>query len=770
MFSRVRNIFFLLIWISLTGQAQNCELMVSGVIVEHDTGESIAFASVGLKGTEKGTVSDVNGIFSIERLCGDEHVLEVSCVGYATSEVPFDAVKGDYLVVRLQKSDTRLEDVIIVADYLAKNSIKSQVVDRSVIQSKGNESLANLLEILPGVRTLKNGQGLSKPVVHGLFGNRLPILNNGIAQNGQQWGNDHSPEIDPLVANSLRILNGVDAIRYQGRSLGAMVLVEPAKINKERILNGSAAYYFESNGLGHGLNLQLQQSSPMIAWKINGSVKKRGDQHTADYFLTNTGVEEANVAIQLEKVFRDQWYLDAYLSSFNTQIGILRGSHIGNLTDLQEALEREVPFYTNPYFSYAIDAPRQTVHHHMAKLQARYLFDEDRWLSFTYAFQMNDRKEFDVRKSGRSDIPAMSLLQMSHYFDGGYASVWSNDVLLKTGVQFSFIDNTNNPETGILPLIPDYSSFEASIYSTITKPYERWMLELGARYDYQYQNVAAISYTVPREIVRYTNHFRNYKAAFDVSYELNSLVHWQTGLSVGSRSPEVNELYSNGLHQGVSGIEEGNPLLKRELGIKINTGVNGRLTERMQVDATVYYQSVDNYIYLEPQDEVRLTIRGAFPVFYYEQCDAYIFGSDFMVNYQFSQHLRGSGQYSYLRGYNQTDAVPLINMPSDNVYFSLGYTQFRLGMFENASMELGYQYVFKQTHLKPEQDYAAPPDAYGLVDFKFSVEKQWNESHLHLHMRVENVFNLAYRDYMNRMRYFANDVGRTVVLGLNLSF
>ena len=53
---------------------------------------------------------------------------------------------------------------------------------------------------------LRNGSGISKPVIHGLFGNRVTILNNGITQSGQQWGNDHAPEIDPFVADHLSCL------------------------------------------------------------------------------------------------------------------------------------------------------------------------------------------------------------------------------------------------------------------------------------------------------------------------------------------------------------------------------------------------------------------------------------------------------------------------------------------------------------------------------------------------------------------------------------
>ena len=174
------------------------------------------------------------------------------------------------------------------------------------------------------------------------------------------------------------------------------------KVSK-RISSGTSGNrdFFESNGFGNGLNVQLQMYHKLLSWKLIGTLKKTGDKHTPNYYLRNTGNQEANIALQLEKSFSDKWHGDLYFSSFNTSLGILRGSHIGNLTDLTAAMQRDTPFFTEKDFSYNIDAPYQNVNHHLIKLHFKRYINDNQYLDLVYAGQLNVRKEFDVRRSGR---------------------------------------------------------------------------------------------------------------------------------------------------------------------------------------------------------------------------------------------------------------------------------------------------------------------------------------------------------------------------------
>jgi len=522
--------------------------------------------------------------------------------------------------------------------------------------------------------------------------------------------------------------------------------------------------------LGNGLNLALQQYSKLLAWRVVGTLKKSGDNRTSKYFLRNTGNQEANVALQFDKSWNKKWYSDLYFSSFNAELGVLRGSHIGNLTDLKEALEREVPFFTEDEFSYSISSPYQKVNHHLLKFHTKYSISEKQWFDITYAGQYNLRKEFDVRRSGRSDIPALSLKQVSNFVEVKYQNYLPRNWEFKSGVQMNRVDNTNLPETGILPLIPDYISHEYGVFGLVFKSVEKTTIEFGGRYDFENRNVAAISISVPREIIRYEIEYHNLSAMGGVTHEFSK--GWKATYNIGyaARNPEVNELYSNGLHQGVSGIEEGDPNLDKEISVKNTLSIKGNMKNKLFFEGLFYYQKIDNYIFLNPQDEIRLTIRGAFPVFKYEQTDARLIGFDLAATYMVTERFNITGKYSYLNGYDLTNSLPLVYMPSNNLYAALNYQIPKFKKFQNLEFQINNRFVFEQKNLLPSQDFLAPPNSYYLVGLKVSAEKQLRKLRLNMFVRAENLLNETYRDYLNRQRYFADDLGFNLILGINISF
>ncbi len=750
--------------------AQNCNLAISGFVKDVSTGIPISYANIFVKELKSGDVTDSLGYFNIKAMCAGKYHISLRHIGCETQELYLNVSSDTTITVFIDQNSQLLNEVAIVGQGGKVTTQETQSLNSESIAQNSDKNLATMLENISGVSIIKNGSGIAKPVVHGLYGNRLTILNNGIAQSGQQWGFDHSPEIDPLVANRITVIKGVGALEYQGSSLGSVVLVEPKKIDREPHLHGEGRYFVESNGLGNGLNLALQQYSKLLAWRVVGTLKKSGDNRTSKYFLRNTGNQEANVALQFDKSWNKKWYSDLYFSSFNAELGVLRGSHIGNLTDLKEALEREVPFFTEDEFSYSISSPYQKVNHHLLKFHTKYSISEKQWFDITYAGQYNLRKEFDVRRSGRSDIPALSLKQVSNFVEVKYQNYLPRNWEFKSGVQMNRVDNTNLPETGILPLIPDYISHEYGVFGLVFKSVEKTTIEFGGRYDFENRNVAAISISVPREIIRYEIEYHNLSAMGGVTHEFSK--GWKATYNIGyaARNPEVNELYSNGLHQGVSGIEEGDPNLDKEISVKNTLSIKGNMKNKLFFEGLFYYQKIDNYIFLNPQDEIRLTIRGAFPVFKYEQTDARLIGFDLAATYMVTERFNITGKYSYLNGYDLTNSLPLVYMPSNNLYAALNYQIPKFKKFQNLEFQINNRFVFEQKNLLPSQDFLAPPNSYYLVGLKVSAEKQLRKLRLNMFVRAENLLNETYRDYLNRQRYFADDLGFNLILGINISF
>lgn len=771
-----RILFYLLLFLLPVGVlSQTCSLSLRGYVKDQGTEEPLDLVTVRISETQNGSITDSTGFFSLSGLCPGPYHLIISHIGCEPQTIFIELNKDSTLRLTLEHTENTLDDVVIIGELSHNTTQQIERINAQDILDQANENLANMLASIPGVSSLKNGNGISKPIIHGLYGNRLAIINNGVSQSGQQWGNDHSPEIDPLAANSIQVIKGTAALMYMGANMGGVILIEPEKIQQEPHVHGKANYFFETNGLTHGLNLQLQQYNPKLAWKVNGTWKKSGDKKSASYFLNNTGYEEANLALQLEKSFSDKFKADVYISTFNTELGVLRGSHVGNLTDLAEAFQRSTPLFTEDTFSYRIEAPKQLVNHHLAKVHVSYLIDNSQGLDFTLAGQLNQRKEFDVRRSGRSEVPALSLTQFTYFAEAKHQKVFSPLWKVKSGIQFNFTDNRNNPETGILPLIPDYFMYETGLYATAYRKGEKSLFEAGIRYGNISQKVVAISNTTPRSLLRYNNTFHNLSAAAGWTWRVHQDVSLAYNLGYTTRNPAINELYSNGLHQGVSGIEEGNPNLEGEQSLKTTLGLKGNIADKFSFETLLYAQQIDDYIFLNPQDEIRLTIRGAFPVFSYEQTDARLWGFDMSGKYELTHSWHAQVMYSFIRGRDLIQALSIINLPSNNISGMLSYEfpkALHIGnkAFENVMIAWDHQYVFRQNGLTAKQDFVLPPDAYYLMGLKLSANIPLPKTRLRVTVKADNLLNERYRDYLNRQRYFADDLGRNVMLGASLIF
>ena len=770
LFNRYYFLVFFIFAIPAFSEAQPCSILLTGRVTDESTGVALPFATVYIETDETGAVTDSAGFFRIENLCSGNHLVKISHVGCEPKRIQLFLDNDKQVNFSLNHFSAFLNEVVVHGKNGDNTTQISTTIASNEIQKKSNENIADILESIQGVSTLRNGTGISKPVIHGLYGNRVTILNNGIAQSGQQWGNDHAPEIDPYIADHLAVIKGASALQYSGSSLGGVVLADTRKIDSNPLLKENINYIFQSNGRGNTVNTQFEKGDKWALWRFTGTLKLFGDAKAPGYFLTNTGKKEANMAVQLEKKLTQKWNTEIYYSLFETEIGILRGSHIGNTTDLKEAMSREVPFFTKPNFSYQIESPSQRVTHHLLKMKAKYQPGEKTFFDFTYGGQINNRREYDVRRGERSDIPALSLAQTSQFLQASLYQNISDNATFKAGVSGNYTDNTNNPETGILPLIPDYQSTQAAGYVIFQNKAGKLFYEFGGRYDFEKLNVWTISQTLPRKVEKHQHTFKDRSFSAGSSYPFSDLISMNVNIGYTSRSPEINELYSFGLHQGVSGIEEGDPNLSAEKSVKLVVNTDWKIPPKVNFQVLGYYQQINDFIYLQPQQEFRLTLRGAFPVYIYHQADSRIYGADFLFSYEPFHRIRLTAKYAFVNGWNLDENIPLVNIPAPNFLGTLAFFPHRFMNLKDSEISFSGKYVFRQNNLLPEQDFMPPPDGYFLMSMEASAKKELSKSMLKFSVFANNLFNVSYRDYLNRLRYFADEPGISINIGVNYSF
>src|SRR5690554_5088371 len=201
------------------------------------------------------------------------------------------------------------------------------------------------------------------------------------------------------------------------------------------------------------LNGQVKKI-PELAWRVQGSAKKSGNVKTADYFLENTGSREVNYSAAAAYT-KEHVDIDVFYSRFQTELGIFEGAHIGSLEDLETRIANGRPFEDGQFF-YEINAPRQSVTHDLFKLRSHIHFSDFLHLSMVYGLQRNARKEYDIRRGGRSEIPSMDLSLWNHNLDLTFEYFNGRRWRIDFGATGNYQNNENKKGTFSTPLIPDY--------------------------------------------------------------------------------------------------------------------------------------------------------------------------------------------------------------------------------------------------------------------------------------------------------------------------
>ena len=752
----------------LAGQT-NCQLSVVFQIVDASSGKPIRDASITLTGNRRDTYSaqsDPNGRIGISKLCAGEYhytMLHAKC----TPEKGFFRLSKDTtLILYLYHSNIVLPEVQITDHRIRPEDLSLRQVNPSVFGQQQYKPLSEILTAIPGVTILKTGGQIAKPLIRGMNSQRLAVLNHGMPQAGQQWGNDHAPEISSFIYDSTSVIRGIASVEYPAGHMGGALVADKISTFTDDHLHGTYNTGYFSNGHGFWNHLKLEKGDQNEGGlRADVAYKLAGDLRAPDYYLRNTGVREFSAGILWKRNLTDQISNSFNYNYFQTTIGILRGAHVGNVSDLMEALQKDRPFFTEEQFFYTIDLPRQEVFHHTLSNLTQIKTSNGSHLNVRLGFQYNNRNEFDFRRSGENDRPALSLVQWDFFADAVYQKKDQ-----KTGIIFRLTDNTNNPETGILPLIPDFLSHRVALFHSNTMKIAGRKTSYGGRYELTILQAFPIVRSIPMVVLEDYKifHTATTNVVYPIAQSSRALIIWEGQVTM--RAPEVNELYSFGLHQGVAGIEEGNPDLKTEFGFQnhLNTLIH---YHRVTLRADAYAYLFQNFINLEPTGELRTTIRGAFPVFKYNQYRlALLTGIDGMIDIAASDNLTLEFKNSFLYAQNLSEGKPLAWMPANRAETGLNISLPNIRNIKNPEWKLSTLLVARQWRLLPDQDFMPPPPGYVLFNSSISFRIPFKKNLFQVSISVENLFNHTYRDFLNRWKYFSDDIGRNIIISVKYIF
>ncbi|KIA83946.1 TonB-dependent receptor [Kaistella solincola] len=785
-------IFFGLLFIN----AQNTFNIKGKVIDFHD--------KVPLKGAEitlgKSTqLSDENGNFAFKAVKKGNYTLLATHPDCNSFSKEISVNKDLEVTVQLEHHIADIETITLHAANKNASTIIVKTLGRSEIERNSTENLGNILSGISGVGALKSGNNVAKPIIHGLYGSRVPIINNGVKMAEQEWGVEHAPNIDVNQFDHVDVIKGAAALKYGSDAIGGVVVLEPAILKRKDTLQGSVNLSGISNGRGLGLAINILKTwKNGWAIKTAGGFKKLGDLKAPDYYLQNTGLQNNSFGFTVQNNTYLQGISFDY-STTNQEIGIYRGSDLGNLEDFYKAITTKIPIYQRE-FSYKIENPKQDVQHHIAKISAFKRFDQLGKISVDYNFQYNHRKEYDVRRGELAQIPSLDLELFTNQFN-------INDLIerenwsLETGIDLKYQFNYSTPETQARRLVPNYNQYAGGIYSVLKYRFSpEFNAEASLRYDVTKFNVKKwydlnvweslyaadfSKFYVKTEGNRvFTKPDLVYKnLSFNAGLQFTPSQHFGVKLNYAKvgRTPNIAELFADGLHHSAAIIEVGNLGMKNEDGhqFNINFELKPPIFENFSLNVNPYLFLTKNFI-TEVPTRIQNTIRGVFPVWSYQQINAEIFGFDVDAEVKFNNFLQYRGNFSYVNGQDKTNDKPLILMVPTNFANSLE--------FNNEKWRNIYFKVQQQTYLQQKRfpvfnptinifengeqvektlDLSTPPSTYTLWGLQtgFDFSKNFSAG-----VNVTNLFNLNYKDYLNRMRYFSYEMGRNVIFHIKYNF
>ncbi len=742
-----------------------------GGTVRDPDGAPLPGAEIVVPALSRGVVADAEGRFLFPDLPQGVWRVEVRFLGFETytAQVQVGPQGTPALAIVLVPTRAALGEVVVSASAGAARLTEgvqsmSTLTPRALARHRG-QTLGKTLEMLPGVSTLTTGPSIAKPVVRGLHSERVVVVNAGVAQEGQQWGGEHGPEIDPFVPARIELVRGVAGVEYGVGAIGGVIRVRPRDLPERPGVGGEVqANAFSNNRQGAASLLVEGALRPGLGWRVQGSGRRAGDARAPRYGLANTGFAERSglVAIGLH---RPRFGADVQLSHFSTRLGLFQGAHIGNADDLRLAFARGEPVVQRA-FSYSIAAPRQSVAHTLVSAQAHVNTRGGDRLEVQYGYQFNARREFDSHYRGQTlaqgrlafslDLATHTLELRARHRPWGR---WTGSA------GFSGTNAANrNGEAG--QLVPNFRALTGGVFVREAYVGPRLTVEAGGRYDYRHVEAYP---RVDGAFARTVTHYGAFTFATGALWHLAPA--WSLAANVGTawRPPSINELYANGVHHGTAQFERGDTGLGRERSLGVDATLRHE-ARRWQAEASAFQTSFDGFLMLFPDTAIVTTFRGAFPRYLHQQTRARLRGLDGQVAWRPLDALGVEATASLVRADDLERGTPLYGMPADRASLTLTAYAPRLLALREAEVSVTGRGVRRQSRVPEGVDFAPPPPGYALVGVGIGAQLRVGGVPAEVSLEVENLFDTAYRDFLSRYRYFADDPGRNVVLRLRVPF
>ncbi|MFD2100517.1 TonB-dependent receptor [Flagellimonas iocasae] len=761
----MRKIFSVVFFLAAI-MAAHSQTSVRGNIVNSETSQPLENASVYISQINKATASDTNGNFQFSGLGKGVYSLQVSFLGFE-SEVETLTVEDEKEVIiniKLDPQPFAIQEVVVAAAYekpQQEETFKIDVIPKEQLSKTGGMSVMDIIPRVPGVDAVTTGPLVSRPVIRGLSSNRVLTIVDAIRFETQQWDDEHGIGINELGMDHIEIIKGPSSLLYGPEAMGGIVrFVEekPAEVGTTKADVEAMAY---SNNRGGRVEASIKSSKENFNWGFRALGKLLSDYFYDgfDFRVPNTRLLEygAKGFAGINK----PWGNSKLSYTFNkAYYGILDGKDIvkdedGRIINI-DSLEKEK-------FPFEIEAPYHGVTDHRI-ISKTTLLTGASTIKATLGYQNNHRTENEELAGSKKGYTYLDMILKSYTYDVKWVMPTMHNFHTIVGSQGMLKTNTNGDD-GTTQLIPDATIKDIGLFGVSRYEQDRYNFSVGVRYDHrnldteESQDPSVFQPAISRS---YDNLSYSLGAAFE---PIEHLI-FRASVATGYRSPNLNELMSNGVKLESQRFEVGNSDFTKET----NTEFDGSIAyegKEISMEGSAFYNSINDYIYITPTSEEvssNLDPDVMVPLFEFQQNDAHIYGGEFMLNVHPTAipwgHLESS--VSTLKGQRSDNDAYLYQMPPTKWNNDVFITWDHLGQLTGWTLNVGTNTSFEQHQVAPNE---METDGYTLLHLGLDTHFKKMEFFLN----ANNVLDTKYLNHMSRFRsYEIYSPGRNISLGIKM--
>jgi len=754
------------------------KVLMYGKVVDQLTGQVLEGASIYFPELKKGVATNNKGAYQISLTPG-KYLLEVSYIGYTLQTINVDVqntLEKDFALNHNVVENTN----VTVTSFLRATSSKRTPTPISILRKEDlfKGAATNFIDALsktPGVTQLTTGPAISKPIIRGLGYNRVVVLNDGVKQEGQQWGDEHGIEIDEYNVSRTEVLKVPASIIYGSEALSGVINIVSNVPVADGIIKGNLFTNYQTNNQLQGYHFDISGNKHGLVWGFNGSSKKASDyKNKYDGYVFNSKFSELNGSAFIG-VEKDWGYSHFIVSEFTQKLGMIEGARneqgqftkdivqgIGNNASIASIAATDADFSsTNPQIPY------QSIQH------TKFILDNSiNWgtgkLKANIAYQRNQRQEFGN---------VMDPTEKSLYFDLGTLNYSFQYLLPETNNWKHTIGvsgmNQDNKNKGVETLIPAYSAVELGLFFFTQKHINQLYLSGGLRID--------------KKGIEFNGLQKDYgdlAGSFGATYEADNNVVYKFNVARGYRAPNLSELGSNGAHEGTNRYEYGNTNLLSEKSLQFDLGTEWS-NEHISIAGNLFYNMVTDYIFYQKLiavkggDSIIVKDNKNFYAFAYHQQNAHLFGAE--GNIDIHPHpldgLHIENTLSYVRGVFNEAVDGSTNLPNIPTFRWISELRYELSNetnnYKNTYLSLQLDNVAAQNNPFTGYHTETKTPGYSLINIGLGTQVLNKGKQLFsISLFAQNVTDVAYQNSLSRLKYTDENLftGRVGVFNMGCNF